>query len=107
MQPTDATNLHWKTRPNEQITISETHSETMPGVNFTLDLVNEAPPKLTFQMGVSGKRTFTVTAHFSGTANEECLVTVSGSLGGEATKGIDQPLNSSFDHRTFTFIVGN
>src|SRR3989442_5487616 len=96
MQPTDPTNLNWMTVPNEMVTVSETHSATMPGVNFTLDEKPVSTPSHTFQMETSGARVFGVLAHFSGTPNEECKVTVSGSAAGNATKTIRQPTNSSF-----------
>lgn len=66
MRPADATNMNWLTQPNEQITVSETHSPTMPGVNFTLDGVRVQTPTRTFQMGTSGTRLFNVNANFFG-----------------------------------------
>ena len=105
MKAADATNLNWKTQPNEQITVSETHATTMPGVNFTLDEANVTPPNKTFQMGSSGQRIFTVTAHFSGTSGEKCVTQVSGNGGGSTSKTIQQPTSSSFAQLNFTFEV--
>lgn len=105
MRAADATNLNWKTQPNEQITVSETHTATMPGVNFTLDQANVPTPNKTFQMGSSGKRIFSVLAHFSGTQGEKCTAQVSGNGGGSTTETIQQPTSSSFDQVNFTFEV--
>jgi len=97
--------MNWKTQPNEQITVSETHTPTMRGVNFTLDQAAVPTPTKTFQMGTSGKRIFSVLAHFSGTTGETCVTTVAGSGGGGTTETIQQPTSSSFDQIHFTFEV--
>jgi hypothetical protein len=105
MRAADATNLNWKTQPNEEITVSETHDTTMPGVNFTLDEANIPTPNKTFQMGSSGQRFFTVTAHFSGTDGEKCVTQVSGDGGGSSRKTIRQPTSASFAQLNFKFEV--
>jgi hypothetical protein len=107
MSPADPTNMNWITQPNEDVTIAETHTQTMPGVNFTLDSASLPTPAASFRMGAAGTRTFTVTAHFSGTLGETCNIQVAGSAGGAATKIIRQPSSSSFDQRSFTFTVEN
>jgi hypothetical protein len=106
MQAADLTNLNWITQPNEQITVSETHSPTMIGINFALDLHTEQPPTHTFTMGADGRRVFTVNANFSGLPDELCKTTVTGSAGGTGAKTIRQPPNSSFGQLHFTFTVG-